>query len=105
MQTSSAAVAVHQTVRPNLSTTTAGPSGSPQSGNWLKFGDSWAVREDRIVLIANLAGYSKVQAFLDSGQVIDIEVPTGGGAAVLALLRDGRDIPQELTKNISVNAP
>jgi len=102
MQTSSLSNAVHQAVRPSLSPTTTGSSSSQQSASWLLFGQSWAVREDRLVLVANVAGYSKVQAFLDSQQIIDIEVPTGFGKAVFDLILQGKAVPSELIKNVSL---
>lgn len=102
-QISSPAVAVLRTVKPTLSTSTDGQSGSPLSGNWLRLGDVWAVRQEHIVLLGSGPG-PEVRAYLDIGQVIEIEVPIGHGAKVTTALRDGQDLPANEVVNVSVTS-
>ena len=102
MPTSSPSNLIQNLVRPKSLTSTTDTSSSPQSGNWLRLGDTWVVRQEHLILLADLGGYGRVQAYLDVGQVIEIEVNAGHGPKVVALIRDGKDVPQAEIKNISV---
>jgi hypothetical protein len=53
-------------------------------------------------MLANIAGYSKVQVWLDTGLVVDIEVHNDRGQAVFEILLAGKELPQSEIVNISV---
>lgn len=102
MQTSLPSHAIQKALSHNPSNITTGQSGFPLSDSWRLFGGAWAIRPDRLVILGNIEGHSKVQAWLDSGQVVEIEVHTGRGQQVFELLLAGKELPQSEIKHISV---
>ena len=102
-QISSPTAAVLQAVKPNQSSSTIGQSACPPSGNWLRLGDTWVVRPDHFILLADSVG-PKVQGFLDIGMVIEIEVKPGGARTVIEKIRYGVHVPQQDIGRVSIEA-
>ena len=102
MQTLLTARAIQKAVSLNPSTSTTGQSASQPSDSWRLFGGAWAIRPERLIMLANIAGYSKVQVWLDTGLVVDIEVHNDRGQAVFEILLAGKELPQSEIVNISV---
>ena len=91
--------------RQHQSTSTAGASGFQQSARWVQLAE-WMINADRVI-IAGRAPSGRVEAYLDTGHLLEITTPVevnyASSAAVIRALVTGEPMPDGISIRLTVS--